>query len=130
MGFKKRPKRILRRKWPLSGKPLLRSRGGRAGQISYIVTPVNGQPCAFVPHPDIAGAYMKVDVAVVLNACGVCGADKGEPCISPDGNYWVGRHVDRCIMSREKRRALKRDQAYLVCKDNHIVLLSKVLNPD
>ena len=115
-----------RRKWAVSNHPVT-VRTKQQLKVSYIVSPANGQPCGFVPHPRVPGAYLKVDVAVILNECGACGADKCEPCISDRGQYTVGRHVDRCTMSRARRQSLERDKAYLICKDNYIVLLNDVL---
>lgn len=60
---------------------------------------------AFLPHPEVRGAWLRTSDAVLLAGCRYCGARKGQPCRgkTPSG-FTAGTHVDR----RQRANALRR----------------------
>lgn len=60
-----------------------------------IKTVYRGPSVAFVPHPHINGAWVKVATCVVDRACPHCGAPVGSLCISTTGKYTSAHHYKR-----------------------------------
>jgi hypothetical protein len=54
-----------------------------------------GQGVAFIPHPHIRGAWVKVAPCVVDHACPSCNAPPGVLCTSTTGKYTVSHHFNR-----------------------------------
>lgn len=54
-----------------------------------------GTNIAFVPHPHINGAWVRVATCVVDRACPDCSAPPAVLCTSTSGKYTVGHHYKR-----------------------------------
>lgn len=82
----------------------------------------SGALLAFVPHPDVRGAYVRVDISVVLVKCPVCKAKRGELCLGAFGRRIVSTHIDRrgLRLATQKYKILVRDAAIAVIVDGDI----------
>lgn len=70
-------------------------------------------PTAFVAHPTVRGAWMKVHPSVALVACPACGSQPGVPCRSDHG-YTSSSHFRRNGDLRIPKVVLDRTPAFVI----------------
>lgn len=63
--------------------------------LQQVKTVYRGPAVAFVPHPHIRGAWVRVAPCVVDSACSHCKVPAGTLCISTTGKYTVSHHWKR-----------------------------------
>lgn len=63
--------------------------------LMQVKTVFRGPGVAFIPHPHIRGAWVRVAPCVVDSACAHCNAPPGVLCTSTSGRYTVSHHWKR-----------------------------------
>jgi hypothetical protein len=86
----------------------------KPGTRSYIVSLDDKTTFSFVPHPLVAGVFIKTDICVALVPCPACHAELGEPCHGAVQRWTIGCHTDRQIMATRLRRKVKRARGFIL----------------
>lgn len=80
---------------------------------AYIVQPLNDESrWAFIAHPDIPRAWLRVPWCVITSECIHCGAEKGQPCRGYKNLALNYRHTARADSHKRQapiKNALRRE---------------------